>query len=222
MPGMRAVGDDRTTPGDGLETRHAAGRMHERVRGCEQIAHSAGETQDAHMRVVTEFGSKVTLERFVAARNRDHVCIRNRDGRARRAGEVTNPPTASRDHNEASSLRNPELAPYRSAVGRREELTRDERPCHPSAPGSGLALDLGDEALVHDEVQVDARVSPEADAAEVGDRRARDSGDASSTPEMPEHARRSREGRDHEIGVVLANEPLEPAPTEGRPQRRDA
>ena len=172
VTGRRAVGDDGAAAREGLETGDSARRVDDDVCGREQLAHAVGEAENGEARLAAEG----VLELYAPLRGpsgqADDVSAFELQRGANCAFEISHRPAAARDEGDRPVARKAERAARLGFRAGNEELVGDERRDRPGAPATGDALDLGHEAVVHHEVQIDAAARPELEPGEVRDRRA--------------------------------------------------
>ena len=213
----RAVGDHGTVAGESLEAGDAAGGVDEHVSRGQEVAHRVGEAEHLHARFPGEPGLEPHASRRIASGEADHGRVeleRRRHG----SREVADAPAATGDDDDRPFVRQAERAGPRrtpAACGTPEPpaATRDVR-CR-----ARRRARRPDEALVHDEVQVDALVGPELEAREVGDRRAGGNEHLAAQAQRAEDQRRGRPGRDDDVGRAPADESQHRARADQRERR---
>ena len=172
VTGRSAVRDDGAVAGERLEAGDAARGVDEHVRGGQQVAHRVGEAEHPHARLVgerarepsTTSSSRPARQTTVASSSSAVVTAPARSPTPQPPPETTTT---------FPSIGRPSDAPSLDSRPRNMELASHERRDGRRAAEPGHALDVGHEAFVHHEVQVDALVGPELETGEVGDRRAR-------------------------------------------------
>ena len=211
MPGRSAVGDDRAASNERLQAGHAAGGVDDRVGGRQQLAHLLGEAENANARLAREQEGQPCPQRLVSGRQADDHRPRQPQAGPGRALEIADAPAATGDDDDRPLERQPERASRLHPGARREERGRDQRPHPTRAPRSGDPLDRRQARLVHDEVEVDARMRPELHSGKIGRRRTGRHRQTAAPPQIAEHARRSRIGRDDDVWPIPLDQPQQRA-----------
>ena len=211
-----AIGDDRAAADEGFEAGHAAGRVHNRVGGREQLAHLGGEAENANPRRVCERQGQPPPQALVSRRQADDRRRRQPQARPDRAFEVADAPAAAGDDDERPIERQaqPATRPLRRAG--REEGGRDQRPHPTCAARAGHPLDRRQARLVHHQMKVDPRVGPELEPGEIGRRRTGRHPQAAAAPQRAEHAGCRRKGGDDDVRPAAIDESEQRACTEER------
>ena len=122
------------------------------------------------------------------------------------ARDVADAPAAAGDDHHAPLLgqARARAAPATGQRGSRNSAEISGRTsCTLPAPGD--ALDRRHRLAVHHQVHVDARLRPEEQARQVGDRRDRRAAHLAGAAQPREHDRHGRVGRDDDVGFVLGD-----------------
>ncbi len=210
VPDGQAVGDDRRPGRPGLQARHAAGRVDEHVGRGQQLGHFVGEAEYVDPVLVREGCAELRVELLVAPSQADDAAhLGGPDELAHRARDVADAPAAAGDDDHPAVLGQPELAPRVGRAARLQELSGDQRLDEAHAALARDPLDRRHRLAVHDEVHVDARLRPEEEAGQVGDRRDGRGFDFAAPAQARQHDRDGRVGRDDHIRVVLGDRPCE-------------
>ena len=128
VPRRTAVGDDRAASNERLQAGHAAGGVHDRVGGRQQLAHLLGEAEHAHARLAREQGGQPCPQRFVSGRQADDRRPRQPQAGPGGALEIADAPAAAGDDDDRPLERQPERASRLHLGARREERRGDQRP----------------------------------------------------------------------------------------------
>ena len=118
------VRDDRTSTGERLQAGNPAGRVHQHVRGSEQIAHRVDESEHPHPRLAGKRTLETHASPLIAAGEADHRHTFELERCLDGSVEITNRPAATRDDDKRPLLRQAERLPGLGCRTRSQELRR--------------------------------------------------------------------------------------------------
>ena len=198
----QAVGDDGTAPCHRLEAGHAARRVHEHVRGGEQVRHLIGEAEHAHPLVARKAAAQPLALDVVAPGQADDGRVGDRRQLRDGALEVADAPAAAGDDDHAPVGGQSQRGARSAALARLQELGGDQRAHDLRAAAPGDPLDVVHGLLVHHEVRVDTALRPEEEPGHVGDRRHRRHIEQAPAAQVAEDDGDRRIGRHDDVRVA--------------------
>jgi hypothetical protein len=180
--------------------------VHEHVARPQKLGHPLGEAEDAHPWVIGETTPQRVLRDRVASGDDDDVCGARGERFLGRALQVPDAPSTARHHGHAAVEAKAERAPGVSRRGCLEEAAAHDRPDVRCARAARDTLDALDRTRMGDEVQVDARMAPEREVGQIGDRRADGHIELPAPAHPSEHARERRVRGHDDVRPVAAHE----------------
>ena len=200
------VGDHRRARGLRLQAGDPAGGVHEHVGGRQQSRHLVGEPVHVHGRLTGELVAQLLAQLLVASRQaHDRAHLGHVHQLAYGTRQIAHPPAAAGDDHHPALSGQTQRAASLHRTAWPGELIGDQRAHQLRTAHSGDPLDRAHRLPVHHQMHVDARLRPEEQARQIGDRRHRGTSDRVGAAQARKHDGHGRVRRDDHVRIVLGD-----------------